>query len=246
MNLSGKTAVVTGGSRGIGQGIVLKLAEAGAHVITNYNSTPPDTTKKLVEEKGGSLSAYQCNLTSTDSINEFVKAINNEVGQVDVLVNNAGITKDNLLVRMSEEEWDDVINVNLKAVFLLTKLIAKGMMKKRTGSIINITSVVGLTGNPGQSNYAATKAGIQGFTRSVAKELASRNVRANCVAPGYIITDMTGGLTEEAREKLTTLIPMQKLGSVQNIADTVIFLASDLSEYITGETINVNGGMYMN
>jgi len=245
VNLQGKTAVVTGGSRGIGQAIAVALAEAGVHVITNYNTTPPDATKALVEEKGGTLSAYPCNVSSSESVDEFVKSVLAETKQIDILVNNAGITRDNLLIRMSEAEWDDVMDVNLKSTFLLTKLFGKAMMKKRTGSIINITSVVGATGNPGQANYAASKAGMIGFTKSVARELASRNIRVNGIAPGYISTDMTDQISDEMKETLQKSIPMGNLGSVKNISDAVLFLASDMSEYITGETLHVNGGMHM-
>ncbi len=245
LDLSGRIAVVTGASRGIGQAIALRLAQAGAVVVSNHHSTPPDATKKLVEDAGGSFSSYPCDVGSTESINNFVNTVLKEHSKIDILVNNAGITRDNLLIRMSETEWDDVLNVNLKSAFSFTKVAGKAMMKKRSGSIINITSVVGATGNPGQCNYAASKAGMIGFTKSASREFASRGIRLNCVAPGYIETEMTDALKEEIKEKLMQGIPLGKMGRTEQVADAVLFLASDLSGYITGETIHVNGGMYM-
>ncbi len=245
IDLSGRIAVVTGASRGIGQAIALRLAQAGAKVVSNHHTTPPDATHKLIEDEGGAFASYPCDAGSTESIQNFIATVLKEQGKIDILVNNAGITRDNLLIRMSETEWDEVLNVNLKSAFSITKTAGKAMMKKRSGSIINITSIVGATGNPGQCNYAASKAGMIGFTKSAAQELAARGIRLNCVAPGYIATEMTATLPDDVKEKLMQKIPLKQMGTPKQVADAVLFLASDLATYITGETIHVNGGMYM-
>ncbi len=245
MNFKDKNVVVTGGSRGIGRSIALEFAKAGANVIINYNSNS-ELADKVVEEikaLGVNGAAYKCNVSNADDVAEFTKSIFNDFDSVDVLVNNAGITNDGLLIRMKEEDFDSVIDVNLKGTFLCTKEIGKKMIKKKKGSIINISSVVGVMGNAGQANYAASKAGVIGFTKSVAKEFASRNVTVNAVAPGFIVSDMTDKLSEEVIEGYTNAIPLGKMGEGIDVANTVLFLASDMSRYITGQVINVDGGM---
>lgn len=247
LSLEGKSCLVTGGSRGIGRSIALRLAEFGADVAITYarSADAANEVVKEIEAMGRKGKAFQADAVDYAQAEEVIKTITNDLGKIDVIVNNAGITKDNLILRMSEEQWDDVITTNLKSVFNYSKAAARPMMKKRTGSIINISSVVGISGNGGQTNYAASKAGIIGFTKSYAKELASRNVRANVIAPGYILTDMTDQLDEKVLEGIKAATPLGRAGEATEVADAVVFLASDMSSYITGETIRVDGGMAM-
>lgn len=245
--LDGKVAIVTGGSRGIGEAIVRKLVENGAAVAFTYRSSSAQSDAIVAEltANDAKVKAYQSDAGSFESSAELVKNVLADFGQIDVVVNNAGITKDNLLMRMSEDQWNDVIDVNLKSVFNLTKNVIRPMMKARKGSIINITSVVGVNGNAGQANYAASKAGVIGFTKSIAKEIGSRNIRTNAIAPGFIQTDMTDVLDDKVKEELMKNIPLKRLGNGEEVADAVLFLASDMSSYINGQTISVCGGMSM-
>ncbi|MFI5218415.1 MAG: 3-oxoacyl-[acyl-carrier-protein] reductase [Bacteroidia bacterium] len=243
--LSGKTALVTGASRGIGKGIALKLAEQGANIAFTYWSSP-DKAKDLENElaaKGIKAKAYKSDAADYKAADELINAVVTEFGTINIVVNNAGITRDGLLMRMSEENFDEVIRTNLKSVFNITKAIQRPMLKQRNGSIINITSVVGIKGNAGQANYAASKAGIIGFTKSVALELGSRNIRCNAVAPGFIETEMTGALDQKVVQGWRDAIPLKRGGTSEDVANLVLFLASDLSAYITGQVINVDGGM---
>ena len=242
-----RTILVTGGSRGIGRGICLAFAHADNHIFFNYSSAGEAAaqTEKLVAEAGGSATGVQVNVASEKEVAEFVARALDETGRIDVLVNNAGITRDGLLVRMKESDWEDVLNINLKGTFLCIKAVTKPMMKQRYGRIINVSSVVGVSGNPGQANYVASKAGIIGLTKGVAKELASRNITANVVAPGYIETDMTADLPDKAKEAMVSQIPLGRPGTPEDIAAAVVFLASDKAAYITGQVIHVSGGMYM-
>tara|TARA_R100001143_G_scaffold63557_2_gene71869 strand:+ start:7460 stop:8203 length:744 start_codon:yes stop_codon:yes gene_type:complete len=247
MNLKDKNSLVTGGSRGIGKSIAMKLAELGANVAITY-SRSADAAEEVVKEMkalGVKAIAIQADAVDFARADEVINEIVEEWGSLDILVNNAGITKDNLILRMDEKAWDDVINTNLKSVFNYSKAAAKPMMRARGGSIINISSVVGISGNAGQSNYAASKAGIVGFTKSFAKELASRNIRANVVAPGYITTEMTGSLDEKLLEAIKSETPLGRPGEPEEVANSVAFLASEWSSYITGEVIRVDGGMAM-
>lgn len=246
--LEGKVAIVTGAARGIGEGIVLKFAEHGAHVAFTYVSdSSADKAAALVEKitaMGVRGKAWQSNAGDFAQCELFVNEVLKEFGQIDICVNNAGISKDNLLMRMSTEQWNDVIQVNLNSVFNMTKLVIRPMMKARNGSIINMSSVIGEMGNAGQSSYAASKAGIIGFTKSVAKELGSRNIRCNAIAPGFVETDMTSYLKEsDSAEKYLVGIPLGKFASPEDIANTALFLASDMGSYITGQTISVCGGL---
>lgn len=244
MNLENEIALVTGASRGIGKAIAETLAAAGATVIgTATSDAGADKITEYLAPKGGK--GMCLNVADDASIKDVTKAITDEFGAVSILVNNAGITRDNLLMVMKDQQWDDIIQTNLTSIFRLSKTVLRPMMKARKGRIINIASVVGLTGNPGQTNYAAAKAGIIGFSKSLAREIGSRNITVNVVAPGFIDTDMTRELPEEQREALISQIPLNKLGDPQDIANAVAFLASPEAAYITGETINVNGGMYM-
>lgn len=245
--LEGKTALVTGGSRGIGRAIALNLAENGADVAITFASSTEaaNEVKNEIEAKGRKAKALQADAVNFDKAEEVIAELQEEWGKLDILVNNAGITRDNLILRMNEEQWDQVIDTNLKSIFNYCKAAAKPMMRNRGGSIINISSVVGISGNAGQTNYAASKAGIIGFTKSYAKELASRNIRANVVAPGYITTEMTGSLDEKVLKMIEAETPMARPGNAEEVAHTVAFLASDQSSYITGETIRVDGGMAM-
>ncbi len=242
-----KTVFVTGASRGIGKEVALKFAENGYNIVINYVSskTNVEELKEEFESKGVKAFIMQADVTDKDAIETLVKKAIEEFGSIDVLVNNAGITKDNLLMRMSDEEFDKVIEVNLKGTYVVTKAVTKYMMKKRKGSIINLSSVVGVAGNAGQCNYSASKAGIIGFTKSVAKELASRNIRSNAVAPGFIETDMTAVLSDEVKENIHNQIPLKRMGSAREVANLIYFLGSDESSYITGQVINVDGGMVM-
>jgi 3-oxoacyl-[acyl-carrier protein] reductase len=243
--LENKTAIITGATRGIGRGIAVEFANQGANVAFTYNSSV-DAANALEEELnalGVKAKGYQSNAAEFDKAQELAKEVLKEFGSIDVLINNAGITKDNLLMRISEDDFDKVIEVNLKSVFNLTKAVIRPMMKQRKGSIINMSSVVGLKGNAGQSNYAASKAGIVGFSKSVALELGSRNIRSNVIAPGFIETEMTAKLDEAIVEGWRQSIPLKRGGTPKDIADACVFLASDMSSYITGQTLSVDGGM---
>ncbi|KSU85041.1 3-oxoacyl-[acyl-carrier-protein] reductase [Fictibacillus enclensis] len=245
--LNGKTVLVTGASRGIGRAIALELAKNGAKVAVNYAGNEAKA-KEVVEEiiaMGQEAIAVQANVADSESVTGMVKRVIEEFGSLDILVNNAGITKDNLLMRMKEEEWDSVLNTNLKGVFLCTKAVTRQMMKQRKGRIINISSIVGVSGNPGQANYVAAKAGVIGLTKTTAKELASRNITVNAIAPGFIDTEMTEVLEENVKGEMLKAIPLARFGSTDDIASLVTFLAGDSSSYITGQTINVDGGMVM-
>ncbi|QEY14384.1 MULTISPECIES: 3-oxoacyl-ACP reductase FabG [unclassified Cellvibrio] len=246
MNLNDKVALVTGASRGIGAAIAEQLGKAGAVVIGTATSVSgAEKITARFAELGVRGAGKVLNVTDADSVAALLKEVGEEFGAPAILVNNAGITKDNLLMRMSDEEWFDVINTNLSSIYRLSKGVLRGMMKARWGRIINISSVVGAMGNPGQSNYAATKAGVSGFARSLAAEVGSRNITVNTVAPGFIDTDMTKVLPEEQKQQLLSRIPLGRLGAPEEIASVVVFLASDAGGYISGETIHVNGGMYM-
>ncbi|TRZ38758.1 3-oxoacyl-[acyl-carrier-protein] reductase [Niallia circulans] len=247
MKLDGKTALVTGGSRGIGRAIALKLAKEGANVAVNYAGSAALANEVVEEIKqlGKDAIAIQCDVSNGESVANMIKETIDHFGSLDILVNNAGITRDNLLMRMKEAEWDDVINTNLKGVFHCTKAVTRQMMKQRKGRIINITSIVGVTGNPGQANYVAAKAGVIGLTKTTAKELAARNITVNAVAPGFITTDMTDKLPEDVKNAMLSQIPLAKFGEPDDIANAVVYLASDESNYITGQTIHIDGGMYM-
>jgi len=237
---------VTGASRGIGRAICLKLAEAGANVAgVDIDEEPLRQTESLVKQKGAEFLAIKADVCNLAGMEEVVSRAVDSFGSLDVMVNNAGITRDNLLVRMSLEEWQTVLSINLTGVFNGTRAAARAMMRRRSGSIINIASIVGLIGNAGQCNYAASKAGVVGLTKAAARELARRNVRVNAVAPGYIVTRMTEQLSEEARSALTQRIPLERLGQPQDVANAVLFLASPASAYITGQVICVDGGMVM-
>ncbi|MFY4773854.1 3-oxoacyl-[acyl-carrier-protein] reductase [Metabacillus sp. RGM 3146] len=245
--LEEKIALVTGASRGIGRAIALDLAANGAKVAVNYAGSE-GKAKAVVEEitaAGGEAFALQADVSDSGSVTKMIKEVLDRYGRIDILVNNAGITRDNLLMRMKEEEWDDVVNTNLKGVFLCTKAVTRQMMKQRTGRIINIASIVGVSGNPGQANYVAAKAGVIGLTKSTAKELASRNITVNAVAPGFITTDMTDKLEDSMKEDMLKQIPLAKLGEPTDVAHLVTFLASEKSRYMTGQTFHVDGGMVM-
>jgi len=245
--LEGKVALVTGASRGIGRAIALELAKSGADVVVNYagNEAAALEVVSAIEALGRSATAVKCNVASSAEVEAMVSGAIERFGKIDILVNNAGITRDNLLMRMKEEEFDEVIDTNLKGVFNCIKAVTRPMMKQRSGRIVNISSVVGALGNPGQANYVAAKAGVIGLTKSVARELASRNITVNCVAPGFIETDMTDKLTPELKEAMLKQIPLAALGQPEQIAKVVRFLASDESSYMTGQTLHVDGGMYM-
>ena len=240
-----KTALVTGGTRGIGKEIALELAKLNMNIAINYNSNE-EKAKEVVEEikaLGVDCIAVKADISKKEDVDKMLMEIEKNLSTVDILVNNAGITKDNLLIRMSEDDWDDVINTNLKGVFLCSQKVAKAMMKKRYGKIINIASVVGVNGNSGQANYAAAKAGVIGFTKTMAKELASRGIRVNAIAPGFIETDMTKKLKEEVVGEIVKTIPLGVFGSAKDVADLAAFLASEKADYITGQVIKVDGGM---
>ena len=247
MLLANKTALVTGASRGIGRATAIELAKAGAKVAVNYagNHAAAEEVVALIEAAGGQAFMVQADVGDSAAVDAMVKSVVERFGSIDILVNNAGITRDNLIMRMKEEDWDAVIHTNLKGIFNCTKLVSKLMMKQRYGRIVNLTSVVGVMGNAGQSNYAAAKAGVIGFTKSMAKELASRNINVNAVAPGYISTDMTADLPEQAKTDLQSQIPLQRLGNPADVASAVLFLVSPGADYITGQTLHVDGGMVM-
>jgi 3-oxoacyl-[acyl-carrier protein] reductase len=247
MELQGKTALVTGASRGIGKAIALSLASAGADVIVNYagSRAAAEDVAEQIRGLGRRAETFQANVADAAQAEALVKFAFDTFGKLDVLVNNAGITRDNLLIRMKEEEWDEVIAVNLKGVYNCLKAAARPMMKQRSGTIINISSVVGVIGNVGQVNYSAAKAGVIGMTKSAARELAPRGITVNCVAPGYIATDMTDKLGEDIKETLLGHIPLARMGNPEEVAGVVRFLASDAASYMTGQTLHVDGGMYM-
>ena len=245
-DLSGKVALITGASRGIGQSISIILAQNGAHVIcVSRNINDVQSVADIITNQKFVASAASCDISSTHNVTELVKDIIEKHGRIDILINNAGIASDNLLMRMSEDDWDNVLNVNLKAAFTAIKAASRTMIKQRSGRIINISSVVGLMGNAGQVNYAASKAGLIGMTKSVAREFASRGITANCIAPGYIETEMTNKLKDEVKSSLNEQIPLGRIGNVEDIAYAVAFLASDEACYITGQTLAVDGGMVM-
>ncbi|MCB0586933.1 MAG: 3-oxoacyl-[acyl-carrier-protein] reductase [Phaeodactylibacter sp.] len=243
--LEGKVALVTGGSRGIGAAIARRFAEQGADVAFTYHSSAEqaNAVAARLSESGVKARAYQSDASSYQAAEELANAVIQEFGKVDILVNNAGITRDNLMLRMTEEMWDEVIQTNLKSIFNLTKHLIRPMMKNRGGSIINMSSIVGVTGNAGQANYAASKAGIIGFTKSVAKEMGSRNIRCNAIAPGFIETEMTESLDEKVKEGYLSNIPMKRLGRAEEVADVCVFLGSDLSAYVSGQVISVCGAL---
>ena len=243
MGFDGKIALVTGASRGIGRAIAEKLIACGATVIGT--ATSENGAKAISEYLGNKGKGFVLNVTETDSIEKFLADVRAEFGEIDILVNNAGITRDNLLMRMKDDEWQDIIDTNLSSVFRLSKAVMRAMMKKRYGRIITIGSVVGTMGNAGQANYAAAKAGVIGFSKSLAREVASRGITVNVVAPGFIETDMTRALTDDQRAGILSQVPANRLGDAKEIASAVAFLASDEASYITGETLHVNGGMYM-
>ena len=247
MLLDGKIALVTGGSRGIGRAIALRLAGEGAKVAVNYagNQTAAEEVKAIIEQHGGTAMIVQTDVSDSMAATEMVACVHEELGGLDILVNNAGITRDTLLLRMKDEDFDAVINTNLKGIYACTKAAAKFMTKQRSGRIVNLSSVVGEIGNVGQTNYAAAKAGVIGFSKAAAKEFASRNVTVNVVAPGFIDTDMTAVLKDSIREKLIEEVPLGALGKPEHVADAVLFLVSDAASYITGQVLNVDGGMVM-
>lgn len=240
--LQDKVALVTGGSRGIGEAIVRRFVEQGAKVAFTYRSSE-EKAKALETELGGDAKGFKSDAGSFADAEKLVADVIAAFGSIDVVVNNAGITKDTLMLRMTEDQWDQVMEINLKSVFNLTKNVLRPMLKQRRGSIINMSSIVGITGNPGQANYAASKAGIIGFSKSVAKEVGSRNIRCNAVAPGFIETDMTDELDEKTREAYLQNIPLRRLGKAEEVADLCVFLGSDLSTYITGQAISICGGL---
>jgi 3-oxoacyl-[acyl-carrier protein] reductase len=244
--LNEKVALVTGSARGLGQAIAVKLAEAGADVaLCDLNAVLVAETAEKVRALGRRAECYGVNVAEGESVTAGIAAIEKDFGKIDILVNNAGITKDGLIMRMSEDDWDAVLNVNLKGTFLCTKAAMRGMMKQRSGTIVNIASVIGLMGNAGQANYAASKGGVIAFSKTVAKELASRNIRCNAVAPGFIRTAMTDALDEEVQNKMKELIPLSRFGEPEDVANVVLFLASDASAYVTGQVISTCGGMVM-
>ena len=243
--LNEKLVLVTGASRGIGRAIAITLGKAGATVIGTATSDEGATRIcKIFTENSILGKGMKLDVKNNEQISDLLKNVNEDYGSIDILINNAGITRDNLLIRMKQEEWDDIINTNLSSVYKMSKSVLRGMIKKKSGRIISITSVVGVMGNAGQSNYAASKAGIIGFTKSLAREVGIRNITVNAIAPGFIKTDMTDELQDEQKEALVTQIPMARLGTVNEIAHAVLFLAGDNSSYITGQTLHINGGMY--
>ncbi|GCD83384.1 3-oxoacyl-[acyl-carrier-protein] reductase FabG [Parageobacillus thermoglucosidasius] len=245
--LQGKVALVTGASRGIGRAIALELARQGAKIAVNYAGSEAKANEVVGEIKnmGGEAFAIQADVADAQAVEQMIKTVLERFERIDILVNNAGITRDNLLMRMKEEEWDDVIDINLKGVFNCTKAVTRPMMKQRYGRIVNIASVVGVMGNPGQANYVAAKAGVIGLTKTAARELASRNITVNAVAPGFITTDMTERLSEEIKSEMLKQIPLARFGEPEDVAKVVAFLVSDAASYMTGQTLHVDGGMIM-
>ena len=246
IDLSGKTALITGSTRGIGKATAYKLAQAGATVVvTGRNGErAKEVAKEIAQETGGQAFGVELDISSPESVEKAYKEINGAVGSVDILVNNAGITRDTLFLRMKPQDWEEVIRVNLTGTFLVTQRFLKDMLKKRWGRIVNVTSVVAFTGNVGQTNYSSAKAGLVGFTKTLAKELASRNITVNAVAPGFIETDMTDVLPEDIKENYLKQIPLGRMGKPEEVANVILFLVSDMASYITGEVIHVNGGMF--
>lgn len=245
MNLKQKAAVITGASRGIGRAIALELARRGARVVVNYNRSAEAATEvvRAIEQAGGQATAVQADVSDFEQASHLIETAIDAYGQIDILVNNAGITRDQLLMRMKEQDWDDVIRINLKSAFNCCKAAARPMLKKRQGRIINITSIVGVVGQAGQTNYAASKAGLIGFTKSLAKELGPRNITVNCVAPGFVPTDLTMEQPEEWKTQIVEATPLRRMGQPEEIAYAVAFLASDEAAFITGETLSVDGGL---
>lgn len=247
MLLDGKTALVTGASRGIGRAIALRLAAEGANIAINYagNTAKAEETKAAVEAAGGKAALFQADVSDSAQVEQMVASVLETFGSLDILVNNAGITRDGLLMRMKEEDFDAVLDTNLKGIFHVTKAVTKIMMKQRSGRIVNMASVVGIIGNAGQTNYAAAKAGVIGFTKSAARELAARGITINAVAPGFIATDMTAAMPEKAKEATLAAIPLRRMGTPEDVANAVLFLVSDQAAYITGQVVKVDGGMVM-
>ena len=244
--LEGKLALITGGARGIGKEIAMLFANEGANIaICDVNLEEAQKTAKEIENLGRQSLAFKADVTSSSQVQDMTDKILDKFNKIDILINNAGITKDNLLLRMSEEDWDKVIAVNLKGTFVCTKIVSRAMLKQRFGRIVNLASIIGIMGNAGQANYAASKAGIIGLTKSVAKELASRNICVNAIAPGFIMTDMTAKLPEEVQKKMLSVIPLARFGEAKDVADLALFLSSEGSSYITGQVIQVDGGMLM-
>lgn len=245
--LAGKTAIITGASRGIGAEIARKFAADGAKVVVNYSGSQEKAEAVVadIQDNGGEAIAVKANVSDAESVKAMVDETMKAFGSVDILVNNAGITRDNLMMRMKDDEWDDVINTNLKGVFICTKAVTRQMMKQRAGRIINIASIVGVMGNAGQANYVASKAGVIGLTKTTARELASRGITANAVAPGFITTDMTDQLTEEVQKAMLGQIPLGRFGAPEDVAKAALFLASDDASYMTGQTLHLDGGMVM-
>jgi len=243
--LDGKVAVITGASRGIGRAVAMKLASLGAVVVINYNGSKEraEEVKREIEAGGGSADIYQCDVSDYGKCETFIQDVIREHGHIDILVNNAGVTRDGLLMKMSEEAFDQVISTNLKGAFNTIRFASRQMLKQRSGRIINMSSVVGVTGNAGQANYSASKAGIIGLTKATAREVASRGITVNAIAPGMIATDMTDAMTQEAREKMTEAIPLGRMGTPEDVANMAVFLASPKSDYITGQVFAVDGGM---
>ena len=246
-DLTGKTAIITGASRGIGAEIAKRFAEAGAKIVVNYSGSQQkaEAVVEMIKENGGEAIAVKANVADADAVKAMVEATMAAFGSVDILVNNAGITRDNLMMRMKDDEWDDVINTNLKGVFVCTKAVTRQMMKQRSGRIVNIASIVGVMGNAGQANYVASKAGVIGLTKTTARELASRGIPANAVAPGFITTDMTDGLNEDIQKTMMAQIPLGRFGKPEEVAKAALFLASDEASYMTGQTLHLDGGMVM-
>lgn len=245
--LTGKTAIVTGASRGIGAAIARRFAEEGANIVVNYSGSQDkaEAVVSEIEQAGGKAIAVKANVADADAVKAMADAAMEEFGSIDILVNNAGITRDNLMMRMKEDEWDDVINTNLKGVFVCTKAVTRQMMKQRAGRIVNIASIVGVMGNAGQANYVAAKAGVIGLTKTTARELASRGITANAVAPGFITTDMTDKLGEDVQSSMLAQIPLARFGAPEDVANAALFLASDEASYVTGQTLHLDGGMVM-
>ena len=246
-NLKEKITIVTGASKGIGEAIATSYADAGAHVVcVSRTESALKTAQKKIKDNGGSASIYSCDVSQYNEVESLINNTLEEFGKIDVIVNNAGVTRDGLIMRMSDDDWDTVININLKGAFNGIKAVSRIMMKQKSGRIINISSLVGLKGNPGQANYSASKAGIIGLTKSTAKELGSRGITVNCIAPGYIATEMTDQLAEKIKQELINRIPLGYIGKPNHIASAALFLASDEAEYITGQTVSVDGGMLIN
>ncbi|MEP6775131.1 MAG: 3-oxoacyl-[acyl-carrier-protein] reductase [Chloroflexota bacterium] len=245
--MSGKTALVTGAGRGIGRATAIKLGAAGAKVAINYNASEAQAQEVVaaIKAAGGEAQAVKADVSKADEVDVMVNGLVKEWGKVDILVNNAGITRDNLMMRMSQDEWDAVMDTNLRSAYFCTKAVLRSMLRNRWGRIISLSSVVGLTGNAGQANYAAAKAGLIGFTKSVAREVGGRNITANAIAPGFIETDITAGLPEELKASMLKSIPADRYGQPDDIANAVVFLASDLAAYVNGQVLSVDGGMVM-